>query len=542
MNVRKPLPIKVADQVNLEVLRAYRAAVSVAARNIKSLLLEQSGVSYEDLVLQNLEKSINSEGGMVFEPGQKVEVEVQGQWVSSLVKSYQGGVLKVTREDGAVRVVSDPLKVRAVGATSDHLPESGIWLERFGVRIPAGTESYLMEKSLDPITERMNSTPLCVNKETYLKNLKKAVTELEEANQVCRDLSGNPAFRPNSPKDCAEEFQGKRGLPLGKKSASGVPSVDKDVLQNLVNLGDPLAPKVMHAREIQSHVSQLQKWAPYADAGSVQCKWDQYGQPHGRYTSEEPNLQNRVVEIRETVEPKPGYTFLSTDWGMAEYVVWASLSKDAYLGSIFQSGRDLHQEMGEDLLKMNPGLVTQDVSPRKFGKTNNFALLYRMLPYTLAKSLGVSTQEAEKLMKSYHDKAPVASVYSDQVLAKAAREGYVETAFGRRLYCQGLATLKGGALHQLQKTVWHHHNAGTAAEMLKLKMVELNKALSAEGLTYQQIHVALNMHDEIVYEVEDSVLNDVMPLVYDVMGNKVPGFLPFKVDMRTGKNWLQISK
>lgn len=539
---RKPLPIKVADQVNVEVLRAYRAAVLEVSKNLKTLLMEQSGVSVEEAVLQNLEKSINSEGGMVFESGQKVMVDVQGQWVPAMVKSYQTGVLKVEREDGAVRVVSDPLKVRAVGTTSENFPESGIWIQRFGVRIPQGTQSYKMEKALDPITERMNVTPLRVNKETYLRNLKKVAVELEEANAVCRELSGNPAFRPNSPKDCVAEFQEKRGLPLGKKGSTGTPSVDKDVLQNLVNLGDPLAPKVMHARELQSHYSQLQKWAPFAEAGSVQTVWDQYGQPHGRYTSEEPNLQNRVLEIRETVEPKEGFTFLSVDWGMAEYVTWASLSKDAYLSNIFKEGRDLHQEMGSDLVKLNPTRDLGSDSVRKFGKTSNFAILYRMLPYTLAKSLGVSNQEAEALMKSYHDKAPEASTYSDKVLAKAAQQGFVETAFGRRLYCQGLATLKGGALHQLQKTVWHHHNAGTAAEMLKFKMVELNSVLANEGFTPDQVHVAMNMHDEIIYEVADSVLAKVTPIVYGVMSEKMEGFLPFKVDMRTGKNWLAISK
>lgn len=536
---RRKLPYKVVDSINSAVLSKYRQVSFVALNRIKEILATQTSMSEDEIVLQQLVKSVPRENELdVYDKGDKVLVQVGDEWKPAMVLGFSGG-LKVQREDGAIRVIQDLAKVAKIPGEAVG---SGIFLSRFGVRIPEGTKSYAMEKSLERITEEMNSTPLLVNKETWRRNLFKLAEELAVLEDTCKSMTGNPDFRPNSPKDCIEEFQGKRKLPLGRITEKGAQSMDKEALQYLANLGDDLAPVVMQARETQSKVSQLTKWAPFAQEGSVQTNWDQYGQPHGRYTSDNPNLQNRVSEIRETIESSHGYSFVSTDWGMAEYVVWASLSKDGYLSEIFEMGRDLHEEMGKALVNLNPARTLGSDTVRKFGKTTNFAILYRMQPWTLAKSLGVSSGEAATILDEYATRAPVASEYQEEVLRKAARDGYVDTAFGRRLYCSALGNLRGGQLHQLQKTVWHHHNAGTAAELLKLKMVEVEDALRKGGYSWETARIALNMHDEIILEVKDAFLEDVSHLIKSTMEAREEGFLPFKVDLRIGKNWLEISK
>lgn len=534
---RRPLPYKVVDNINQAVLREYERAAKGVMFRIGTLIRSAHAVSDDELVLRNITKSIKDEMSITYEDGESVVVESNGAWVPATVLTSAGG-LKVRREDGAVRMISDLKKIAKV-ATATRT--EGIWLDKFGVVIPVGTKAYEMEKMLEPITEKMNATPLWVNPVTWEKNLKEWTDKFTELLAKCAELTGNESFNPGSGKDCVAEFAGKRKLSLGRVGASGNPSVDKSVLQDLANMGDDLAPWVIKAREARSYLSQLESWAPFAKAGKVQANWNQYGQPHGRYTSDSPNLQNRVTPIRETIEPRPGFSFVSSDWGMAEYVVWASLSKDAYLSSIFNDRRDLHEEMGT-LLKSANAHLPEELPLRKAGKTINFALLYRMQTWTLAKTLGVTGPEAEKIQEVYRHMAPDAVQYIDSVLEKAAKDGYVETAFGRRLYCQELSKMKGGTKHELQKTVWHHHNAGTAAELLKLKMVDVDQALVAAGVPDEDVRVALNMHDEIIYEVRDSAVDEVSGILYAEMSKQVPGFLPFKVDLRVGKSWLEISK
>jgi len=535
---RRELPFSVLEGFNQSILKEYRSAVREAGVSLREAMRGKAAVSDSEMVLREVTKSLREPMTTVFEIGEEVLVSVGDTVMDAVIHSTEGG-LKVRRSDGAIRPVTD---LKKVTRKNKPILKEGIWLGKFDVMIPKGSLSYEMEKALEPITERMNKTALCVDGVVANNNLVRVSLEVAELVKKCQELTQNPEFNPGSSKDCAEELQRKRGFGLGRAGKSGVPSVDKAVLQHIADQGDDLAPVIIKAREAQSRLSQLTAWVPFAKAGEVQTHWDQYGQPHGRYSSSEPNLQSRVLEIRETVVAKEGYSFVSADWGMAEYVVWASLAKDSYLGEIFQSGRDLHADMGQSILEAHPDVHVDQCGPRKLGKTINFALLYRMLPWTLAKSLGVDSQKAENLMAEYARKAPAATAYSGVVLKKAARDGFVDTAYGRRLHCPTLGTLKGTALHELQKTVWHHHNAGTAAELLKKKMVEIHSVLEKAGFTEDDVHVAMNMHDEIIYQVRDSKVEEVQKIVYEEMKKPLPGFLPFRVDLRVGKSWLAISK
>lgn len=486
---RKPLPYKVVDAINIAVLKKYREYADGALQGITTVVLNSQELTNQELTLRRLTKT-----------------------------------------------VGEPMILDT--AEEQSTPTEGMKLSKFDVTLPTGSLSSRIHHALAGVTEQMNRTPLRIDNAIWRANLVKASEHLSQTRERSRELADNPEFNPNSTKECIFELRDKRGLSLPRKGTSGAASVDKDALQFLVEQGSELALSIIEAREAQARFSQLEKWGEYARVGSVQPVWDQEGTPHGRYTAEHPNIQNRITEIRETVIPAEGFSFISADWGMAEYVTWASLSGDEFLTQIFSTGRDLHQEMGSLVKSVAPN--TEE--PRKAGKVVNLALLYRMQPWTLAASLGIGVEVAESIVETFQKRAPQAVRYIESVLKDAARNGYVETKYGRRLNCSGLSSLKGFHLKNLQKTVWHHHNAGTAAEMLKAKMIDLNDQLSALGVSQDLAKIVLNMHDEIILEVADGMVGVVSDVLLKVMSTPAPGTLPFKVDLRVGKSWLAISK
>jgi len=414
-------------------------------------------------------------------------------------------------------------------------------IPKFNVTLPVGSNSLRIEEELGPSTLEMNSTPLQVNEETWRKNITAATRERDRLFGEAKSRSGNPDFRANAPSDCVKEFFEKRGLPPQRiNKNSGTPACDKETLQALAAMGDELAPIVLEAREAQSRLSQLEKWEEFALAGEVQCNWNQLGTPHGRYSCDSPNLQNRIIEIRETIEAPTGFKFLSLDLGQAEYVTWASLSQDPTLIKAFADDKDFHTQMFEEVKAAAPNLDFHG-EERKAGKTINFALLYLMQPFVLAKKLGITEAEAREIIQAYEERAPIATEYKKRVIREFKKTGVSITKFGRVRELKEIMSAKRGQLHQLTKTLWHHHNAGTAAEILKIKQVKAWKAIR-RAFSVEDARLALQMHDEVIFLVKDEFLEQATELAKAAFAERIPGFLPFKVDVRTGRNWREISK
>jgi DNA polymerase I-like protein with 3'-5' exonuclease and polymerase domains len=391
-------------------------------------------------------------------------------------------------------------------------------------RIELTRESAELERRLAPITAELNSCALRVNRDKWAANYDAADYIAGSLIQYCRYLAKSDLFRPNSPADC--------------RNALGVESSDKDTLTALVNAGSDLAEAVLDARSAIACLGQLRKWTTIAEYGSVQPVWDSLGTPHGRYTSERPCLNNRIRPIRQTIEPDPGFTFLSMDKSQAEYVVWASLSGDVTLSELFLSGQDLHTAMAELVLTLVPDWDLRGVEPRQAGKTLNFSILYLMQPYTLAIKLGCSQAVARKIIKTYYKRAKGGIKYIHRVLSDAHELGFVETHFGRRRYCGEYSN--GGSereKHEIDKTLWSHHNAGTAAELVKFKQCDIWETLRREGFTSSQVRLSLNMYDQLVWSVRDDLLRDVEPIVTEIWNQRVPGFLPFRSQITLGKDW-----
>lgn len=415
-------------------------------------------------------------------------------------------------------------------------------IEQFQVTLPEGSPSQKIDTALQPITDRMNQTPLRVNARTWMENTRLQEAEVERLTGICRQTCGSPKFRPNASADCIAEFK-KLGIELTRETPKGGIQCDKEVLESIQDR-HPLVGQVMDARNAMAILSQLKKWKEFADAGLVQCVWDQNGTPMGRYTSQGPNLQNRVVPIRETIESQEGWSFLSMDLGAAEYVTWAALSGDPEMSRCFKEGQDVHQMMGEAVLAANPTLDLHGETVRQFGKTINFAILYKMRPATLAQKLGVTFETAVEIQEAYFVKAAVAHQYEIDYLDTARETGQTTTKFGRRRDMPILYLGKRGELADAEKTAWHHHICGTTAEVLKLKTIKTMVVLSKAGFG-SDVVVCVNLHDEVILGVRDSVMGQVQPLAVEAFtkaGSELPWYLPYSVTVKVGKSWKEVSK
>jgi len=411
-------------------------------------------------------------------------------------------------------------------------------------RIVLTRESAELEKRLEPITAEMNAHALRVNKRTWERNLEEAETEAALLIDYCRQLSNDYSFRPNSPADCARVLFAEKGTKAPKLSKiSGRPITDRDTLTELIHEGVPLAGGICDARSAITCRGQLRAWRKYAEAGQVQTFWNSLGQPHGRYTSELPSLTNRIVPIRETIEPDQGFSFLSLDLSQAEYVVWASLSGDLNLGAAFLEGKDFHTEMARAVRETVPSWDLNGVPERDAGKVLNFALLYQMGEFALARKLGCPTEVARQIIEAYFAKAPTALSYIKRSLHAAKKNGYVQTFFGRRRYCPEYQNGIGGReAHEIEKTLWNHICAGTSAEFLKWKTVWVYEALRAERVPTTAARLSLNIFDEAIYQVRDDLLEEVRAIIEPIWFRKERGFLPFKAQIKIGKTWEECSK
>jgi len=408
-----------------------------------------------------------------------------------------------------------------------------------GISLPPETASRKLAFALQKSTAELNAYPLKVNRETWSKNLSAATIAYGDARSECAEIVGKLDFNPGSGKHCAAAFRA-RGHTIGK-TKTGRLSIPKERLQGIALSGDELGTKVMVARNLRSRLSQLEKWQIYADAGQVQPNWKQEGQPHGRYSSEEPCIHNRVVEIRETIEAREGKVFLSLDLGQAEYVTWASLSEDPLLTSLFTNGQDLHQRMWEEILEEVPDLSIKGGDPRQYGKEINFAQLYMMTVGTLAGKLGVDHDTAARINAAWKARAPKAVEYRSMVLDRAWQNSYVRTKFGRTRRVPDPRRLRHAARFQVEKTTWHHHNAGTAAEIVKAKQVKVWKVLRKRW-TPDQARIVMNMYDELILEVDICLFPEVSGVTQEAFSAPMKGFLDFAVDVRGGSNWREISK
>ena len=355
----------------------------------------------------------------------------------------------------------------------------------------------------------------------------------------CYELAGQP-FNLGSPKQIGEILFGKLGLPVKKKTPSGVASTDEDVLQEL-SADFPLPAKLLEHRSLSklkgTYTDKLPLMVNPA-TGRVHTNYAQAVAVTGRLSSNDPNLQNipvRTAEgrrIREAFIAPEGACILSADYSQIELRIMAHISQDAGLLAAFGEGIDVHRATASEVFGVGVGEVSSE--QRRYAKVINFGLIYGMSAFGLAANLGIERSAAATYIERYFARYPGVKRYMDETRASARDKGYVETLFGRRVW---LPEIRGGSGPRRAAAERQAINApmqGTAADLIKLAMIAAQQAIDGEGRATRMI---MQVHDELVFEVPDAELDWAREAVPRLMAGVATLAVPLVAEVGVGVNW-----
>jgi DNA polymerase-1 len=351
--------------------------------------------------------------------------------------------------------------------------------------------------------------------------------------------AGQP-FNLGSPKQIAEIFFEKKGMPVIKKTPSGAPSTDEDVLERLA-LDHPLAKILLDYREISKLKSTYTDKLPKMvnpRTGRVHTNYAQATAVTGRLASNDPNLQNIPVRtpegrrIREAFVASPGHAIVSADYSQVELRIMAHISGDENLLRAFAAGEDIHRATAAEVFGRSLGDVTPE--ERRYAKVINFGLIYGMSAFGLAQQLGLERATAQAYIASYFTRYPAVAKYMEETRKTARERGYVETVFGRRLWLPEIKSSNPARRGGAERAAINAPMQGTAADLIKLAMIAVRGWLDRERLSTKLI---MQVHDELVLEAPEAELDRVRAEIPELMGGVARLKVPLVVDVGSGQNW-----
>jgi len=354
-----------------------------------------------------------------------------------------------------------------------------------------------------------------------------------------QQLAGQP-FNLNSPKQLAEILFNQQGLPVVKKTPSGGPSTDEEVLEKLAE-DYPLPKKILEHRSLaklkNTYTDKLPKMINPA-TGRVHTSFGQATAVTGRLASTDPNLQNipiRTAEgrrIRSAFVAPANRRIVSADYSQIELRIMAHLSDDPRLLEAFAQGEDVHRATAAEIFGLTPIEISSE--QRRAAKVINFGLIYGMSAFGLAKQIGVDRTAAAAYMDRYFARYPGVARYMEDTRAIARDQGYVETVFGRRLWLPEIKSSNAGRRQGAERAAINAPMQGTAADLIKRAMLAVQDWLDAEKL---QTLLVLQVHDELVLEVPDGELAAVREALPKLMGGVARLKVPLLVEVGVGANW-----
>jgi DNA polymerase-1 len=372
--------------------------------------------------------------------------------------------------------------------------------------------------------------------EAQSRELGEKLVALEGRAQV---LAGQ-AFNLNSPKQIQEILFERQGIKPVKKTPGGAPSVDEEVLQQLA-LDHPLPGLLLEYRALaklkSTYTDKLPRMVDPA-TGRVHTNYAQAVAVTGRLSSNDPNLQNipvRTAEgrrIREAFIAPPGSLIVSADYSQIELRIMAHLSGDAGLLRAFAEGQDVHRATAAEVFGVEPQAVTPE--QRRYAKAINFGLIYGMSEFGLAAQLGVERTAARVYMDRYFARYPGVAEYMSRTREQARRQGYVETVFGRRLWLPEITGSNPARRQGAERAAINAPMQGTAADLVKLAMIEVHRWLAAGALASRLV---MQVHDELVLEVPEPELERVRGELPGLMSGVARLAVPLLVELGAGPNW-----
>ncbi|WP_250466515.1 DNA polymerase I [Caballeronia sp. GAFFF2] len=353
------------------------------------------------------------------------------------------------------------------------------------------------------------------------------------------ELAGGE-FNLGSPKQIGQIFFEKLELPVVKKTPSGAPSTDEEVLQKLAE-DYPLPKVLLEHRGLSKLKSTYTDKLPRmvnASTGRVHTNYAQAVAVTGRLSSNEPNLQNIPVRtgegrrIREAFIAPPGCKIVSADYSQIELRIMAHISGDESLLRAFKEGEDVHRATASEVFGVTPIEVSND--QRRIAKVINFGLIYGMSSFGLASNLGITRDAAKLYIDRYFARYPGVADYMERTRVTAKMNGYVETVFGRRLW---LPEINGGSGPRRQAAERAAINApmqGTAADLIKLSMIAVQDWIEATNIHAKMI---MQVHDELVLEVPEEELPEVRKRLPELMCGVAKLNVPLVAEVGVGNNW-----
>ncbi|MEN9779874.1 MAG: hypothetical protein RL014_1022 [Pseudomonadota bacterium] len=355
------------------------------------------------------------------------------------------------------------------------------------------------------------------------------------------ELASQP-FNLGSPKQIGEIFFGKLGLPVVKKTPSGAPSTDEEVLEKLAE-DYPLPAKILEHRGLSklkgTYTDKLAQLA-HPRTGRVHTHFAQAVAVTGRLSSNDPNLQNIPIRtpegrrVREAFVAPPGCLIASADYSQIELRIMAHLSEDEALLRAFHEGQDVHRATAAEVFGLPPDQVSSE--QRRYAKVINFGLIYGMSSFGLARNLGIDNGAAKSYIERYFARFAGVKRYMDDTRESAKARGYVETVFGRRLYLPEINSPNGPRRGGAERAAINAPMQGTAADLIKLSMNAVQKALDAQGRRTKMI---LQVHDELVFEVPADEVDWLRAEIPRLMAGVAQLKVPLLAEVGVGPNWEQ---
>ncbi len=353
------------------------------------------------------------------------------------------------------------------------------------------------------------------------------------------EIAGQP-FNLASPKQLGEIFFDKLGMPVVKKTATGARSTDEEVLEKLAE-DYPLPAKLLEHRSLSKlKGTYTDKLAQLANprTGRVHTHYAQAVAVTGRLSSTDPNLQNIPIKtaegrrVREAFVAPPGSVIASADYSQIELRIMAHISGDHALLHAFHAGLDVHRATAAEVF----GVALDQVSSeqRRYAKVINFGLIYGMRSFGLAKNLGIETKAAAAYIDKYFQRYPGVKQYMDDTKAQAKARGYVETVFGRRLYLPEINSPNGPRRAGAERAAINAPMQGTAADLIKLAMVAVQKELDAHK---PEIKMIMQVHDELVFELPEAEVDWVKAEIPKLMAGIAELKVPLLAEVGVGPNW-----
>lgn len=405
-----------------------------------------------------------------------------------------------------------------------------------------------LEMPLVPILSEMQRAGVLLDV-SYLKTMS---LQLDEQLQVLQEeiyaLSGGYGeFNINSPKQLNDVLFGKLNLPRQgiRKTTHGY-STAADVLEKLYDdTGAPILQKILEHRELKKLQSTYVDALPElvnAKTKRLHTSFNQTGTSTGRLSSSNPNLQNIPVrteigrEVRRAFIVPEGSVLLAVDYSQVELRIMAHMADEPYLKQSFANGEDIHAATAAVVNEIPIEDVTRE--QRSFAKRVNFGILYGMGAFRLARDSNLTLGDAESFIKTYFERLPNVKQYIEQTKEQLRIEGYVETLLGRRRYFGDVANMRSQDAARAEREAINMPIQGTAADILKKAMIELDVALREQQL---QSKMLLQVHDELLLEVPQHELDQTRELVVSVMENAYPLNPKLKANAQVGLNWRDLT-